>query len=175
MKKTMLLAAVLATLFTSQVMAAPKIPATPALISFEPAYIETVHFDNSSDMMRAYRNWKKESEAEKIEKEYKKWKKRQSDSNTSSDEYYKQRRKQRDENDRKEYEKWKKKNSGSRKSYNEWRKERYSDKYSKEFEKWKKKHRNDWRKWYDKDYYEDEIFQNVDGGEGDGGGSGGAE
>ena len=173
MKKTMLLAAALATLFASQSMAAPKVPATPGLISCVPAYTETVYFDSSSDMMRAYRNWKKESETEKVEKEYNKWNKTQSGSNTSSDEYYRQRRKERDENDRKEYENWKKKNSDSTKSYNEWRKERYADKESKEYEKWKKKHRKDWQKWRYKD--NGTIWMNTDGGEGDGGGSGGSE
>ena len=112
MKKTMLLAAVLATLFASQAMAAPKVPATHALTSYAPTFTETVYFDSSSDMMKAYRKWKKETNAEKIEKEYKKWKKKQTGSNTSTDEYYRQRRKERDEKDRKEYQNWKKKNSG---------------------------------------------------------------
>lgn len=163
MKKTTLLATVLTVLFVSQATAAPQAyPPTLLAPSVSTVDTDTV-FSSSSDELRAFRNWKKETDTKKIEKEYRKWKREHSG---NSDQYYRDWKKQQEDNEYKEYKKWKKKNSNSKKTFKEWN----LDKETKDFDKWIKKHRKDWRKWHRKGH-----FENTDGGDGDGGGSGGAE
>ena len=172
MKKTTILAAVLAVFFTSQAMAAPQ---APSLESSVPLLRSEMSLSSTSnEVKKAYRRWKRETDADKIEKEYKKWKKNRSDSSSSREAYRKERRKQQEEKDKKSYERWKKKNPNSKKTYKDWKKERDSEWELKDFEKWRKKHRWDWEDWRD-DTNRDGVFENTQGGDGDGGGSGGAE
>ena len=173
MKKIPLLAIALTVLLTSQAMAAPhEVSSKLSLTSATAVTGADIFFSSSSDEMRAFRNWKRESEAEKIEKEYRQWKREHSDSRSSSDKYHRERMKKQEDKDYKAYEKWKKKNPRLNKTFKEWQKEWNLDKETREFNKWIKKHRKDWKKW-DKDGFRERGFKNTDGGEGDG--SGGAE
>ena len=172
MKKTTILAAVLTVFFASQAVAAPQ---APSLESSVPILRSEVALSSSSDdIKRAYRRWKRETDADKIEKEYRKWKKNRSDSSSSREAYRKERWKEQEEKNKKAYERWKKKNRNSKKTYKDWKKEWDSAWESKDFEKWRKKHRRDWENWRD-DTNRDGIYENTLGGDGDGGGSGGAE
>ena len=172
MKKTTILAAILTVFFASQAMAAPQYP---SLMSAEPEFRAGMQLSSTTDEVRkAYRKWKRETDADKIEKEYRKWKKNRSDSNSSREKYRSERLKKQEEDYKKSYERWKKKNPNSKKTYKEWKKERDSFWESKDFEKWRKKHRRDWENWRD-DTNRDGIYENTLGGDGDGGGSGGAE
>ena len=172
MKKTTILAAVLTVFFASQAMAAPQYL---SLTTAEPEFRPDMYLSSTSDEMRkAYRRWKRETDANQIEKEYRKWKKNRSDRNSSREKYRSERRKKQEEDNKKSYERWKKRNPKSKKTYKDWKKERDSIWESKDFEKWRKKHRRDWENWRD-DTNRDGIFENTQGGDGDGGGSGGAE
>ena len=166
MKKFTVLVAILTVFFASQAMAAPQ---APSMVSAVPILrSETALSSTSDDIRKAYRRWKRETDADKIEKEYRKWKKNHSGSSSSREAYRKERRKQQEENYKKSYERWKKKNPNSKKKYKDWKKEWDSAWELKDFEKWRKKHRRDWENWRD-DTNRDGIFENTQGGDGDGG------
>lgn len=172
MKKTTLVAAVLAVLWASQAMASQQIPAPSSFTSPVTVFETDVFLSSSSEELRAYRNWKKQADGDKTAKEYRRWKKERSDSSSSWDGHYRERREKQENNDQKTYERWKKRHPDSKKTYKEWKKERDAGEEAKDFEKWRKKHRKDWRKW-NKDRYGN-VYEQTNG-DGDGAGSGGAE